>query len=138
MLITTERTAIYNGISGLVTTIIELVSKDELVRRRSGQLEGPVLSVGELLRNSDQNQIVLKNRYTSEEINLSRETLTASFKDVDLETSFLVVSVNFSPDSDRTQGRTLDDLVNDMRRMGVPEDKIQEVIETEKKRKKEG
>lgn len=130
-----ESRTVYLGRSGIVTTIIDLVSRAEFARGTAGIAAGDrATSVGEFLAKGDWQGLRWIDSYTGEEHYLTREAVLQAFPDYDFDNSFMAISTSFWPDP----GQLLypSDMVDQLRERGMPEEEIQKMLELEKTARK--
>jgi len=130
-----ESRTVFLGRSGIVTTKVDLVSREEFAKGTAGIAAGDrAMSLGEFLARDDWQGLRWVNSYTGEEHIVTRDVILQAFPGYDIDNSFVAISAVFRPDP----GQPLypSDMVDQLRERGMPEEEIQKMLELERTARK--
>lgn len=135
MTIISEKRSTYAGLTGVVTTTVSLVSREEFIKTSSYRLAGErAMSFGQLMRTGSQGEHI-NNPYTDEIENFSYDRLAEVFQGMDFDNSYISIEFKFIPDAGNKRVYP-SGMVNELRRLGFSEAQIQNMIEQERKARK--
>lgn len=125
-----QEEAVQAGQSGIMTTTINLISREEALLRNS---QRPGMTMAEvMLCSGNSTDMVLVNPLSNQQFNLSFDELRRAFPEMDFENSVLSVDFRFQPDKSRNPPIYPSDMVDQLRAWGFSEQRIQALIEWEK------
>lgn len=124
-----KQEVIYYNKKGTLTTTVSLVTQQDLehhlklLGKQSANKSEPISAI---LRRGE-THVTIPNRFSSEVMNIPLSELLLDYKDQKLEELFLFIQNRFRPDADETP-LYLSDMIDEYRRLGVPESTIQELL----------
>jgi hypothetical protein len=116
------------GKQGTYTVMARYAPRDEYVEYHPQAASYPTF--GDQLRDEQKCETYF-NPFTNETFKVSLEAIAESFKELDFDQTILRIETRFTPDRD---GKPLypSDMVDEMRKRGFSEEKIQELLTWEK------
>lgn len=123
-----QQAAIFMGMSGIVTFTATLISQAEALTQNS-QSSG--MTMNELAQ-CGQSSVTFPNPFSPTKFLVSFAEIKQAFPDADFENSVVIADIRFQPDPLRNPTRYPSDMVDELRSLGLAEDKIQELVAGER------